>query len=171
MASEEALVACSLQRAGVAMGAMRTPLRVWIPTNRSYANRSPKGMDGWNEIVRQNRKGKDFAAKCERENVRWCAWYVKQAMLEQKWAPMRDEKTATPCVLHITIWEPNRRRDVPNIFGVTKYAIDALTARHRYGAAAIYDDSQRWLHPQIEMKVKVDRQRVGIEVVVIPLKD
>ena len=47
------------------MGAMRTPLRVWIPTNRSYANRSPKGMDGWNEIVRQNRKGKDFAAKCE----------------------------------------------------------------------------------------------------------
>lgn len=150
------------------MGA-RSPLRIWIPTNRSYANGSPKGMDGWNEIVRQNRRGKQYAAKVERENVTWCAWYVKQAMLEQGWKPMHDEETAMRCQLVITFWEPNRMRDVPNIYGQTKYAIDALTARHRYGAGAIYDDSQRWLSPCIDMKVACDKKRVGIAITVIPL--
>lgn len=151
------------------MGATRTALRIWIPTNRHYASGAPKGMDGWNEIVRQNRRGKQFAAKCERENVTWCAWYVKQAMLEQGWKPMHDELAAVRCQLMITFWEPNRMRDVPNIYGQTKYAIDALTARHRYGAGAIYDDSQRWMSPHIDMKVEVDKKRVGIAIVVVPL--
>lgn len=150
---------------------MRTPLHIWIPTNRTYDDGSPKGMDGWNEILAANRKGKRVGARNERENVCWCAWYIKQAMLEWDWEPMRDKEKATRCHLVITFFEPNARRDVPNIYGQTKYAIDALTARHKYGAGAIYDDSQRWLHPKIDMRVVVHAEHVGISITVIPLED
>lgn len=150
---------------------MRTPLHIWIPTNRAYDDGSPKGMDGWNEILAANRKGKRVGARNERENVCWCAWYIKQAMLEWDWEPMRDKEKATRCHLVITFFEPNARRDVPNIYGQTKYAIDALTARHKYGAGAIYDDSQRWLHPKIDMRVVTHPEHVGISITVIPLED
>ena len=150
---------------------MRTPLHIWIPTNRAYDDGSPKGMDGWNEIIKENRKGKRAAARNERENVKWCAWYVKQAMLKYGWQPMADKDTATRCHLVITFFEPNARRDVPNIYGQTKYLIDALTARHKYGAGAIYDDSQRWLHPKLDMRVVVDADHVGTSVTVIALEE
>ena len=152
------------------MTGMRAPLHIWIPTNRYYSGLKPRGMDGWNEIIKENRKGKLAGARLESENVRHCAAHIKRAMLEGGWKPMRDKETAVRCALSITFFEPNVRRDVPNIYGQTKFAIDALTARHRYGAAAIYDDSQRWLHPQIDMRVAVMPDHVGISMTVIALE-
>ena len=40
-----------------------------------------------------------------------------------------------------------------NIHGGAKYALDALTMRHKFGAGAIYDDSQRWL-PAVEYRIE-----------------
>ena len=150
---------------------MRRPLRIWIPSNRKYDDGTPRGMDGWNELITENRKGIKAGSRIERENVCWCAWYIKQAMAEQGWPAMREKAYAVRCKVYMRFIEPNSRRDVPNVYGQQKFALDALTARHRYGAGAIFDDSQRWLDGNVHMRVSVERERAGIEITVIPMED
>ena len=145
-------------------------LHVWIPTNRYYDNGRPAGMDALNEIIEANRKGRDVGARLERENVEWCAWYVRKAMLEAGWRPLTRE-TALECIVYMRIVEPSRRRDVPNVYGgCAKYALDALTARHELGAGAIYDDSVRWLST-FNQKIAVDPDNPGIDLTIIRLNE
>lgn len=140
-------------------------LRVFIPTNQYAKSGKPKGMDGFNEIIAQNRSGIEVASKCERENVRHCAWHIRLAMADAGWQPLTKE-TACECSVHMTHVEPNRKRDVPNVYAASKYVLDALTARHKRGCGAIYDDSVRWLVNFVQ-SVKVDRAEPGIGLVVI----
>ena len=147
------------------------PLRIWIPSNRRYDDGSPKGMDSFNEIINANRSGRIVGSRMERENVMWCATYVRKAMADQGWPAMRDKASAVPCKVCLMFVEPNAMRDVPNVYGQSKFAIDALTARHSLGAGAIYDDSQRWLDRSVCMGVRVEPGRAGIEITVIALGD
>jgi len=154
---------------------MSEQLRIWIPSNRTYDNGRPKAMDGLNEIIAANRSGYQVGAALERENVEWCYFFIKRAMGRQGWRPMQEKADAVPCEVLITFVEANYRRDISNIYGGgCKYVLDALT-RTRYdkakrvtklGAAAIYDDSVRWLTDCTPM-VRVDPKNPGIDVTVI----
>ena len=153
---------------------VRRELRVWIPSNRTYADGRPKAMDGLNEIIDANRSGYQVGAALERENLEWCYFFIKRAMGQQHWAAMQEKEQAVPAEVYITFVEANQRRDVSNIYGGgCKYVLDALS-RARYdkhgnvtklGAAAIYDDSVRWLKRCIP-RVRVNKEKPGIEITV-----
>ena len=54
--------------------------------------------------------------------------------------------------------------------GVLKYALDALTARNKSGAGAIWDDNTRWM-PKLVPSIRIDPDKPGIEITVIPLEE
>lgn len=150
-------------------------LKVWIPTNRRYDDGRPKAMDGLNEIIDANRSGYQVGAALEKENVEWCYFFIVRAMHDQRWAPMTERARAVPCEVRITFVEANRKRDVSNIVGGgCKYVLDALSrTRHdrhgkvtKLGAAAIYDDSVRWL-TSCKTDVQVNPKKPGVQVTVI----
>lgn len=153
---------------------MRQVLRVFIPTNRAYESKrnwgKPKGMDGLNEIISQNRTNKDYGAAKERENILWCTRFIRAAMRKAGYAPMTNADRQR-CQVYITVIEPHDRRDVPNVFGgVFKYALDALTARNKNGTGAIWDDNTQWM-PKLVPSIRIDPNNPGIEITVIPLED
>lgn len=152
---------------------MRPSLHVKIPTNRAYDSKrnwgKPKGMDGLNELVAQNRANRYYGARKERENLLWCARFIRQEMQRVGYKPM-SESDRCKCYVRILIYEPSADRDVPNVLGgVLKYACDALTTRNQSGVGAIYDDSSKWM--QLSTQVIVDPTQVGLNITVIPLED
>lgn len=153
---------------------MRPPLHVTIPTNRAYDSErnwgKPRGMDGLNELISQNRTNKYFGADKERENVMWCARFVRQAMRAAGYVPMTSANRQR-CHVYVTVIEPHDQRDVPNVYGgVLKYALDALTTRNKHGAGAIWDDNTRWM-PKLVPSIRIDPRNVGLEITVIPLEE
>ncbi len=153
---------------------MRLVLRVRIPTNRKYVSRRnrgrPKGMDSLNEIISQNRTNKNVGAAIERQNLLWCAKFIRAEMRKAGYERM-TELDRQRCNVYVTIIEPNDRRDVPNVYGgVLKYALDALTARNKNGAGAIWDDNTQWM-PRLVPSIRIDPENPGIEITVIPLED
>ena len=152
---------------------MRPTLHVTIPTNRAYDSKRnwgrPKGMDGLNELIEQNRTNRYYGASKERENVMWCARFIRQAMRVAGYAPMTSADRCR-CHVLITVVEAHGERDVPNVYGgVFKYACDALTARNKYGAGAIWDDNSNWM--VLTPKIRIDPSNPGIEITVIPLEE
>ena len=144
-------------------------LHIWIPSNRVYDNGRPKAMDGLNEIIRDNRAHRNKGARIERENVEWCAWYIHQAMRLQGWEPMADKFHASPVSIAITFYETNNMRDIPNIIGGgLKYVLDALSRPRggKGGAAAIYDDSRKWIDSLVTA-VEVAPDNPGIRILVV----
>ena len=126
-------------------------------------------MDGLNEIIDSNRTNRYCGSRKERENVEWVAFFVRRAMREQGYAPM-TKADRRKCHVCITVVEPHDRRDVPNVYGgVFKYACDALTARNRHGAAAIWDDNSKWM--ALTPKIRIDPDNPGLEITVIALED
>ena len=154
---------------------MKRQLHVWIPSNRTYDSGKPKAMDGLNEMIDDNRTDRQMGARVEKDNVEWCTFFIRRAMHSQHWRPMDDKRHAKPCEVILEFVEVNRRRDVSNIVGGgMKYVLDALS-RTRYdkrgkvtklGAAAIYDDSVRWL-TDCTTRIRVDPLKPGINVTVI----
>lgn len=145
---------------------MSEELRVFVPTNRAYESERnwgrPAPMDGLNEIIDTNRANMHAGARRERENVQHVARFVRAAMRRQGWRRMTME-TRRRCVVRMEIVEPHDRRDVPNVIGgVSKYALDALTATNPNGCAAIWDDKPKWLdfHPTIS----IDPKGPGIDI-------
>lgn len=150
---------------------MRT-LRVWVPTNRVDERGRYTHVDGWNEIIEANRSGYRVGAIQERDNVQHVALWTRLAMQRQRW-PVMTKDRAVPCKVTITFVERDRRRDVGNVHGGSKYALDGITRRHKYGAGAIYDDSQRWL-PEIDYRIAYvgdDHAEPGIEITITTLED
>lgn len=148
---------------------MPEELRVFVPTNRAYTSERnwgrPAPMDGLNEIVAANRADMLKGARLERENVIHVARFVRLAMNREGMRRMTLQSRRR-CVVHMEIVEPHDRRDVPNVIGgVSKYALDALTATNPNGCAAIWDDKSKWLefHPSI----RIDRDRPGIDIHII----
>ena len=151
---------------------MRPPLHVFIPTNRAYDSKrnwgKPKGMDALNEIIAQNRANRYLGASKERENVMWCARFIRQSMRAEGYAPMTAADRCK-CHVYVTVVEAHDERDVPNFYGgVLKYACDALTARNKNGAGAIWDDNTKWM--VLTPKIRIDPKNPGIEITVIPLE-
>ena len=127
-------------------------LRVWVPTNRTDSKGRYTHVDGWNEILSAFTTSRVIGNRRMRQNIRHVATYTTLAMHNQKWPAMGDKSTAVPCVVRLTFVERDHRRDVGNIHGGAKYALDALTSRHKYGVGAIYDDSQKWL-PEVRYRI------------------
>ena len=136
-------------------------LVAFVPTNRRDKNRAPTHMDGWNEIIAAYRSNRHKGSERELENVAYVATHVRKAMRAQGWERMRDKGRAARCSVHICFIERNRRRDIGNVHGGAKYALDALTQRHTYGVGAIYDDSQRWLS-DVTYQVESDKEHPGM---------
>lgn len=126
-------------------------LHIWVPTNRVDRRGRYTHMDGWNEIKSAFESGRNVGSNLIREDVKRVATWTLLAMRRYGWEPM-DATNASPCAVRITFVERDHKRDVGNIHGGAKYALDGLTARHKYGAGAIYDDSQRWL-PRVEYEI------------------
>ena len=148
----------------------RRPLHIWIPTNKRYANHKPAPMDGLNELINGNRSNRNEGARRERENVEHCAWFIKQAMAKQRYRPMTYTDRCRAMV-YMTIVEPHGRRDVSNVIGgVSKYALDALTARNERGVGAIWDDNTTWLK-KFSPTIRIDPENPGIEITVIPVEE
>ena len=155
-------------------------LHIWVPTNRRAHLKGkargtyqsvPTHMDGWNELKAALEKGRNFGARVFRTNVRHVAKWARLAMRDAGW-PAMDEQSAVPCVVDLTFVERDRRRDVGNVHGGAKYALDALTARHKYGAGAIYDDSQRWL-PEVRYHIAYVGERYrepGLAITITPME-
>lgn len=152
---------------------MRSTLRIWIPTNRAYHSKKnwgkPAPMDGWNELRNSDRTHRQAGADREREDVLWCARFIRSAMNLVGYEPMTEDDRQQ-CAVTIEVVEPHDRRDVPNVLGgVSKYVCDALTARNRHGVGAIWDDNSKWM-PCFNLSVSVDPQSPGVGVTVIPIR-
>ena len=144
-------------------------LVVWVPTNRRDNNLKPTHMDGWNEIIAEYKRSRYHGAMRELDNVEWVASYVREAMQSQGWKPMDSDQASNPCSVFLGFVERNRRRDVGNIHGGAKYALDALTHRNLSGACAIYDDSQRWM-PTISYGIECDPSNPGLLITITKLE-
>lgn len=148
----------------------RKPFKVFIPSNRVTDDGRRAPMDGLNELIKSSRTDRYAGARVERENLEHCAWFVRIAMRKAHYKPMTREDRQV-CDLHICVHEINRRRDVSNVYGgVLKYALDALTARHKCGAGAIWDDNSTWLR-YLTPSIAIDQKNPGIEITVIPLEE
>ena len=126
-------------------------LSIWVPTNRTDRHGRYTHMDGWNEIKHALETNRNIGSALIREDVQHVAMWAKLAMRKQRW-PQMDKANAVPCKVTLIFVERDHRRDVGNIHGGAKYALDGLTKRHEYGAGAIYDDSQVWL-PAVEYRI------------------
>lgn len=147
-------------------------LHVWVPTNRVDAQCRYTHVDGWNELKKAYESNRNIGSSVMRENVKHVATHTRLAMMRQRWHPM-TRANAQPCKVTLTFVERDRRRDVGNIHGGAKYALDALTARHKFGAGAIYDDSTKWL-PEIEYRIAYvgkEWDEPGIAITVTTLED
>lgn len=148
----------------------RRPLHIWIPSNRRYKGGKPAPMDGMNELIGQSRSHRHAGGRIERENVEHCAGYVRLAMIQQRYRRMTYTDRCRAMVF-MTIVEPHNRRDVANVIGgVSKYALDALTARNEHGAGAIWDDNTAWLK-KFTPSIRIDPDNPGIEITVIPIEE
>lgn len=136
-------------------------LCVWVPTNRRGRDGLPTHMDGWNEIVAAYKRSRHAGSKRELANVEHVASYVLEAMQMQRWPRMSSKLRAMPCRVALLFVERDRRRDIGNVHGGAKYALDALTWRHPRGAGAIHDDSQKWLE-DVAYAVTVDPKNPGL---------
>ena len=147
-------------------------LEIWVPTNRADKSMRWTHVDGWNELKSAFEVSRAVGATRIRQNVKHVARWTAIAMRSQGW-PAMSKESAVPCKVTLTFVEKDRRRDVGNIHGGAKYALDALTARHDHGASAIYDDSQRWL-PEVVYQVAYvgdEFKEPGIQILVETLED
>jgi hypothetical protein len=154
------------------MGATQQ-LDIWIPSNRQFSDGKPKAMDGLNEIIAHSRASKYKGARIERENVEWCAWHIVRAMRAAHWRPMDTRDRACKVGILVTFVEVNERRDVSNIVGGgLKYVLDALSRPRgaKGGAAAIYDDSPKWIQ-WMRTGVDIDPESPGIAITVYRMED
>lgn len=148
---------------------MRKRITFFVPSNRSYDDGRPRAMDGLNEIIRQGRTNRYYGAECERQNLEWVAWYALQAMRKANYQPM-TKSDRQRCDVLMTFVEVNDSRDVANVIGgCSKYALDALTARHRLGVGAIWDDSSKWLREFVP-QITIDKSNPGIWITIQPLE-
>lgn len=163
---------CAEEGLGDALRSGPEAMTAWVPANRQWAVTGrdrhvmePTRTDGWNEILAEYKRNRHRGNEHELENVSHVALHVASEMASCGWDPMRDVEGAVPCAVSILFVERDRRRDIPNVFGGEKYALDALTHRHRLGCSAIWDDAPRWL-PYARWGCEVDRDAPGMHVCV-----
>lgn len=80
------------------------------------------------------------------------AWYCKQQRLP---------RITYPVEIFIIFYEPNRRRDVDNVYSAQKYILDGLVR-----AGVLQGDGQRWVRdviPRIEIDAARPRVQVRLE--------
>ena len=142
-------------------------LEFFVPSNRCDRQGRPTHVDGWNEYIKAQNKNRYVAAVMERENVENVAEHARAAMLQQRFEPLE-----VPALVTVTFVEINRRRDVPNVYGGLKWALDGLTrprGRKYLGAGAIVDDSPKWC--EVEPRLEVEPIRPGVKIRIEPLEE
>lgn len=116
-------------------------MEFFIPSNRTTRTGRIKGLDGFNEIIAANRINRQVGAKQERENLHNVMTFALAAKVHQKFKPIEGKAH-----VHIEVIEPNNKRDVSNLFAVSKYVLDGITRPRgkKPGAGLIVDDSQKY---------------------------
>lgn len=137
----------------------------FVPSNRRDRHGRPQPLDGLNEIIRQSRGNAVAAARRKDENEGHVSRHARAAMERCGW-------TAPECVSEVTLTfvEVGRRRDPDNIFGASKFILDALCTPqqrgrrtiHKNGCGAIVDDSQEYVELRCAIADHVDREMPGV---------
>lgn len=89
-----------------------------------------------NEVLNKNRANKYAAAKMKKDIDAEISLYIMQALSKKTLIPMQEKK----CVIKITWYEENRRRDIDNIQSSQKFILDALQK-----CGVIKNDSQKYV--------------------------
>ena len=134
-------------------------IEFFIPTNR-YRNGKPTHVDGWNEYIKAVNVNRYIGNAREQENVSHVEQWARVAMVQQRFNPPKAFAQ-----LAITFVEPNRRRDVSNVYGGLKWVLDGLSrprGSKRRGAGLIVDDSPKWV--EVAPRVEIDPKRPGLKV-------
>lgn len=111
-------------------------------------------LDGLNDYTKENRRNRYAGNKMKHKNELMVQEGIIQGLRDKTLKNISDY----PISLHITWYEPNRRRDIDNITFATKFILDSLSS---YGV--IIDDSQKFIN-SISHDVLVSKDNPRIEV-------
>lgn len=134
-------------------------LEFFVPSNNTDQKGNPAPLDGTGELIDAERGGWGNALK--RRNGKNAEASCIYAMRAAKW-----ECPTVRCRVTLTFVETSRRRDPDNIFGGAKFILDGITqprGKRRFGAGAIYDDSQKWIDLQYG-PILIDKGNPGCKV-------
>ncbi|MCL2599014.1 MAG: hypothetical protein FWD76_03790 [Firmicutes bacterium] len=82
----------------------------------------PTKMPSLNQVNNANRSHYFVGAKLKREIEDIIGWAIKDAVGKRElWAV-----TKYPCIVNVTFYEKNRKRDLDNIMSNNKFILDAL---------------------------------------------
>lgn len=109
----------------------------------------PFRFKGLNEIIALCKKSPYSYNKYKKEVENYCGYCIKAKRTFVK-----------PVKITYNWIEPNKKRDLDNIFSAKKFINDALVA-----ARVIKDDSQRYLQ-EIRDNLIIEKGKSGVEVVV-----
>ncbi len=91
---------------------------------------------------------------------RYMANYFKQAVERDLVWTIKEAKMKPidkPCIVYVVYHEPDRRRDVDNIYSANKFILDALRK-----ARIIKNDSQKYVKDVIDTYITDGQSRVDI---------
>ncbi len=103
-------------------------------------------LPSYNEYINSCRRNRYAGAKFKEETENLILWQVK------------GKKIPTPCTLKIVWYEPNRKRDIDNVFSGAKFLLDAFVK-----AGVIPNDTQQFIRG-ISNKIELDRKNPRIEI-------
>lgn len=93
--------------------------------------------------------GNRYMANCFKQAVeRELGWSIKEAKMK----PIDK-----PCIVYVVYHEPDRRRDVDNIYSANKFILDALRK-----AGIIKNDSQKYVKDVIDTYITDGQSQVDI---------
>lgn len=113
----------------------------------------PGRLPGWNEYVAVERRNRFAGAKMKKDTSWLVAFYARKARLEP---------FVGPVVVRIRWVEPNRRRDVDNVQGASKFVLDGLR-----DAGVIVNDTQKRVRHVEHLPLEVDKAQPRVEVEIV----
>lgn len=114
-------------------------------------------LDSLNDYVLACRSQRYAGASMKKRNEN----KINQAIIQALEAKEIKRVNKYPCMLKITWYEPNKRRDVDNIVFATKFILDALV-----NEGVLDNDSQKHVSG-LAHDVKIDKLNPRIEVEII----
>lgn len=108
----------------------------------------PARLPGLNEIIEANRTNRYEGAKQKEIADMLVAFHAK-----------RIKPLESPCVVKIRFIEPNKKRDIDNIYSGAKFVLDGLRK-----AGILKNDSQKWV-VDLKCEIGFDKDaRVEVEI-------
>ena len=94
-----------------------------------------KRLPGLNDLIAKNRLSKYAGAELKRKTENLICEYIRGALEKGTLHPVNGQ-----CAIAFTWWEPNRKRDLDNIYSAKKFVLDAMVKEK-----IIPNDSQKYV--------------------------